>query len=93
LAKKFHNKGGKVYVVASANGIDLLRSRTSPHKLQIKHLTDIYPELDFVACNNTLDQYKKAGKSVGLIDSAIVAPSAVEFVVSHLQKGWQYIAI
>jgi len=93
LARKFNKNDGKVYVVASASGIDLLRSSTSPHAARIKELTNNYSTLDFVACNNTLHQYKQAGKPIGLIDSAITAPSAVEFVVKHLQQGWQYIPI
>jgi intracellular sulfur oxidation DsrE/DsrF family protein len=93
LAKKFQYNGGKVFVVASAEGIDLLRSSTSPHSQRINKLAALYSSLDFVACNNTLYQYEKAGKPIELIDSAKVAPSAVEFVVNHLQKGWRYIAI
>lgn len=93
LAKKFHNTDGRVYVVTSAAGIDLLRSKTSPHKGHILEMKKLYPSLHFVACNNTLYQYKKAGKPVELIESAEVAPSAVEFVVKHLQRGWRYIAI
>ena len=92
-AQKFANTDGKVYVVTSAKGVDLLRSDTSPHKQQIKALTTLYPALNFVACNNSLYHYEKAGKSTELIDSAQVAPSAVEFVVDHLQRGWRYIAI
>lgn len=92
-AQKFANTDGKVYVVTSAKGVDLLRSDTSPHKHQIKALTTLYPALNFVACNNSLYHYEKAGKSTELIDSAEVAPSAVEFVVDHLQRGWRYIAI
>ncbi|MEE9303664.1 MAG: hypothetical protein V3U84_07740 [Thiotrichaceae bacterium] len=93
LAKKFDNTDGKVYVVTSAAGVDLLRLKTSPYQHEIKELTNLYPALNFVACNNSLYQFKKAGKSIELIDSAKVAPSAVEFVVDHLQKGWRYIAI
>lgn len=93
LARKFNKNDGKVSVVASADGIDLLRASTSPYSSHIRELTEIYPTLDFIACNNTLDRYKKSGKTIGLIDSAKTAPSAVEFVVKHLQQGWQYIAI
>ena len=93
LARKFKNNNGKVSVVASAAGIDLLRASTSPHTTRIKELTNLYPSLDFIACNNTLHQYKKAGKQIELIDSAKTAPSAVEYVVKHLQQGWKYIAI
>ena len=95
FAKKFHNTGGKVYVVASAAGIDFLSSKDSNslNKAKINELTDRYPQLDFVACNNTLYQRKQAGHPVDLIDAAKIAPSAVEFVVKHLQQGWKYIAI
>lgn len=93
LAKKVGKSDGKVYVVTSAAGIDLLRTKTSPHEGHIIEMTKLYPSLHFVACNNTLYQYKKAGKPVELIESAEVAPSAVEFVVKHLQQGWRYIAI
>ena len=93
LARKFKKNDGKVSVVASAAGIDLLRASSSPHAARIKELTNNYSTLDFVACNNTLHQYKQAGKPIGLIDSAKTAPSAVEYVVKHLQQGWQYIQI
>jgi len=92
-AQNFANTDGKVYVVTSAKGVDLLRSDTSPHKHKIKALTTLYPALNFVACNNSLYHYKQAGKSTELIDSVEVASSAVEFVVDHLQRGWRYIAI
>lgn len=93
LAQKYQHTEGKVYVVTSAEGIELLRTNTSPHTQKIKQLGELYPALHFVACNNTLYQFKKAGKPVELIKRAEVAPSAVEFVVKHLQKGWRYIAI
>ena len=93
LAQKYHQSQGKVYVVTSAQGVDLLRLKTSPYKLKIESLTHLYPSLRFVACNNSLYQFKKAGRSIELIDGAEVAPSAVEFVVRHLQQGWRYIAI
>lgn len=93
LAKRFQKTGGSVYVVTSSDGIDLLRLKSSPYTHQIKVLTNLYSSLNFVACNNSLYQFKKAGKPIELIDSAHVAPSAVEFVVKHLQQGWKYIAI
>ena len=95
LAKEFQNSGGKVYVVASAGGIDLLSSRDSNsiNRIKINELTDRYPQLAFVACNNALHQRKLTGQPIDLIDRAKIAPSAVEFVVKHLQEGWKYIAI
>ncbi len=93
LAKKYSETNGKVYVVTSAQGLDLLRLATTPHQKKIKALTNLYPSLRFVACNNSLYMFKKEGKPTELIDEVELAPSAVEFVVKHLQKGWRYIAI
>ena len=36
---------------------------------------------------------KKQGKPVDLIANAEVVPSAVDFVATHLLKGWQYVSI
>lgn len=93
LAIEFSKTGGQVYVVTSASGIDLLRTQVSPHQQKIKLLSNLYPALDFVACNNTLYRFKKEGKPIELIENTIVAPSAVEFVVKHMQQGWRYIAL
>jgi len=93
LAKEYQKTNGQVYVVTSAEGIDLLNTKTTPYKQKILELGIQYPSLHFIACNNTLYQMDKAGKHVDLITSARVVPSAVDFVAKHLQKGWQYITI
>ncbi|HHL32153.1 MAG TPA: hypothetical protein ENJ41_06165, partial [Oceanospirillales bacterium] len=93
LAKKHQQTGGEVYVVTSAEGINLLNTKTTPYGQKILELSNQYPALQFVACNNTLYQLNKAGKHVDLVASARIVPSAVDFVAKHLQMGWQYITI
>ena len=93
LAIKHQQDNGEVYVVTSAEGIDLLNTKTTPYKQKIMQLSNQYPHLKFVACNNTLYLREKQGKAVDLVAQAQVAPSAVDFVASHLLKGWQYISI
>lgn len=93
LASQVESSGGSVYVVTSAEGIDLLRLGTTRHESRIVHMSQTYPHLRFVACSNTLYAFKQRGELVELVDKAEVAPSAVEFVVQHMRQGWRYIAI
>ena len=93
LAVKHQQDNGEVYVVTSAEGIDLLNKKTTPYQQKIRQLTQQYPHLKFVACNNTLYLRKKQGKPVSLVAQAQIAPSAVDFVATHLLKGWQYVSI
>ncbi|BAO45189.1 DsrE family protein [Thiolapillus brandeum] len=93
LLSRYERNGTEVYVVTSAGGVDLLRTATTSVAADISALKDRYASLHFVACNNTLFNLKKKGKPVKLVEEAEVAPSAVSFVVSHLKKGWTYVAI
>ena len=91
--KEHSDKQVKVNVVASAGGIDLLRNGHSSFLPRIHELSRSYDALDFIACNNTINKLKNEGKTVSIINEALVAPSAVEFVVKRLQQGWSYLAI
>jgi hypothetical protein len=93
LAVKHQQDDGEVYVVTSAEGIDLLNRTTTPYQQKIMRLSNQYPHLKFVACNNTLYLREKQGKPINLVAEAEIAPSAVDFVATHLLKGWQYVSI
>lgn len=93
LLTKYKKEGTEVYIVTSAGGIDLLRTSNTDSKKRIKTMSGLYKSLHFVACNNQIYQLHKNGQPVNLVDEAEVAPSAVQFVVDHLEKGWKYIAI
>jgi intracellular sulfur oxidation DsrE/DsrF family protein len=93
LAEQVEHKDGSVYVVTSAEGIDLLRLGETQHEGRILQMSEKYPHLRFVACSNTLYSYQQRGELVALVEDTEVAPSAVEFVVQHMRDGWRYIAI
>ena len=94
LLKKYRATDTAVYVVTSAGGIDLLRANNSGIQQRIKKMRGLYAtNLHFVACNNQIYQLHQKGQDVNLVDEVEVAPSAVQFVVNHLKKGWRYIAI
>jgi intracellular sulfur oxidation DsrE/DsrF family protein len=93
LLQQYAGEGAEVNVVASAGGIDLLSKVNSPYLERIESLSANYAALQFVACNNTLARMAREGKPVMLVDSAMIRPSAVQFVVERLQQGWSYVAI
>lgn len=93
LATQVAKTDGSVYVVTSAEGLDLLRLGTTRHEGRIFQMSQQYPHLRFVACSNTLYAYKQRDEMVELVEGTEVAPSAVEFVVQHMRNGWRYIAI
>lgn len=93
LLTRYKGQGVEVNLVDSAGGIDLLRKVSSPYVERIQYLSDTYAALQFVACSNTLARYPKKGKSVQLVEPAVVQASAVKFVVERLQQGWSYVAI
>ncbi len=93
LLTKYKKEGTEVYVVTSAGGIDLLRTNNTESKNRIKTMSSLYKSLNFVACNNQIYELHKKGQDVNLVKEAKIAPSAVQFVVDHLEKGWKYIAI
>ena len=93
LLREYRDQGVEVNVVASAGGIDLLRKTASPHIERIQNLSENYAALQFVACNNTLARLAREGRPVSLVDSAVIHPSAVQFVVERLKQGWSYMAI
>lgn len=93
LATQVEASDGSVYVVTSAEGLDLLRLGTTQYEGRIFQMSQEYPHLRFVACSNTLYAYKQRDELVDLVEGTEVTPSAVEFVVQHLREGWRYIAI
>ena len=93
LMQQYQQKDVRVDIVASGGGLDLLRSSTTPYAERIHLLASKYDSLDFVACSNTIANLKKQGKQVDIVKEAIVAPSAVQFVVQRLQQGWSYLEV
>lgn len=93
LLTQYRHQGVEVNIVASAGGIDLLRKAPSPYLERVRNLSDNYSAIQFIACNNTIARLARQGKDVALIESAVIKPSAVQFVVERLQQGWSYVAI
>lgn len=85
--------GLRVRVITNGDGLTLLRADISPVAAQVRTMMAKYPNLDFVACNNSLRLLQAQGQTPTLIDHTLITPSAVEDIVEHLENGWRYIKV
>lgn len=84
----------RVEVVAHGEGLGLLRERLSLHQDRIETMADRYPNLTFVACQNTIDRLRvERGVEVVLLPDAYLTESGVNHVVRRQQEGWVYIRV
>jgi len=82
-----------VEIIANAGGVDLLRSDVSPFAKRIALMQAKYPNLDFLACSQTISKLQKKGVIVHLLPHTGVASSAVELINKRLQQGWDYVRV
>lgn len=83
----------KLEVVANGEGLDLLRSKTSPLPERTQELIHNYDNLTIMACANALAQLKQQGVNTELLPNINTTKSALERVVDRLQDGWLYIKV
>lgn len=83
-----------VEVVANGNGLGLLRRDTTRHAKEIKALQQKYPNLVFVACQNTINRLKREqGITPQLVEGVVVIDSGVAQIMRRQQQGWAYIQV
>lgn len=81
-----------VEVVANGDGIKLLQSRIIPIARRISELTQLYDNLTFAACKNSIDQIKMAkGLEIKLIPGVKLIDSGIVKVIERQTQGWTYI--
>jgi len=88
-----HAAGRKVRVeiVANNTGMDILRADTSAYAKRLERLRAVYPNLTYIACNQTADRLREQGVAVRLLPGVHVAPTALDEIVKRMQQGWVYI--
>lgn len=96
MLREYREQGDalRVEVVAHGDGLGLLRERLSHHRDQIESMANRYPNLTFVACQNTIDRLRvESGIEVILLPDALLTGSGVDHVVRRQQEGWVYIRV
>lgn len=80
-------------VVANSNGLDLLRSSTSPYAKRIEKLQQAFDNIQFIACVNTINRLQHEGKSTTLLPGVAANQPVVDKIIGRIQQGWTYIKI
>jgi uncharacterized protein len=82
-----------VEIIANGSGLDLLRSDVSPFAKRIAMLKAKYPNLDLLACQQTIRKLQKQGINVKLLPHTGSTHSAVEEIDKRLHQGWDYVRV
>ena len=89
---RMQSENGKMYeieIVAFNAGLHMLREDTSPVLDRVKNFSASIPDLQFSACQNTIDgMTKKEGKAPKLVDSAVVVPGGVGRLMQLDDSGY-----
>lgn len=84
----------RVEVVANNEGLNLFREGLTVHADRIAEMSRTWPNLTFVACQNTIQRLKvEDGIEVVLLPQAEVTESGVNHVARRQQEGWAYIRL
>lgn len=80
-------------IVVNTYGLNLLRQGVSTEQARIHRLAEEHPNLSFIACGQTIARLKREGVDVVLLPEASVASSAINEILSRMQKGWVYVRV
>lgn len=80
-------------IIANSDGINLLRTSTTPYAQRIHKLQQQYKNLQFIACQNTIKRLKKNGQNVRMIEGVKADRPALDTIVNRIDQGWTYVKI
>ena len=79
----------EIEIVAFNAGLHMLREDTSPVLDRVKNFSASIPDLQFSACQNTINgMTKKEGKTPQLVESAVVVPGGVGRLMKLDDSGY-----
>jgi hypothetical protein len=88
------HQNARVEVVANSDGLTLLLADRSPYAQRIHQLQSEYKDLTFVACQNTIDRFRRdLGISVKLLPGVVIIDSGVAQIMRRQHQGWAYIQV
>ncbi|MDG4867070.1 DsrE family protein [Guyparkeria sp. 1SP6A2] len=83
----------KLQILANSDGVDLLRTQTSPYAQRINNMISNHPNVEFTVCGQSLSRLRRRGEDVGVLPNVQVVDTAMGEVVERLQRGWSYVRI
>lgn len=90
LAKNSHSY---VEVLVNNRGLDLLRADRTPFADRIAEMHLRYDHVSFVACEQAIARFERAGERVVIVPEAARTRSAVAHIADRVQGGWTYIKV
>ncbi|ANJ67259.1 hypothetical protein A9404_07560 [Halothiobacillus diazotrophicus] len=93
LKNSAHDPGFQLEVLTNSDGLNFLRSGTTPYAQQIEALMTKYPNVHFMVCGTSLEKLRESGKKPNLLPRVTVTDSAVEQVAHRIRQGWTYLSI
>lgn len=83
-----------VEIIANADGLALFRADTSPYSERIARMRERYGNLTFMVCGFAAERSgKREKRAIDFLPEAVMAPSAIERIVTRVKQGWQYVRI
>lgn len=82
-----------VEIIVNNDGLNLLRTNSSPHSSQIQSLMDKFQNVSFIACARAISRFQSQGIDVELLPNTDIAPSALDKIIKRLDQGWAYIKV
>jgi uncharacterized protein len=81
-----------IEIVCYSQGLHMVRDDTSPVKDDIRSTRAKLPQLAFSACGNTKRAMEKTeGKTIPLLDEAVVVPAGVVRLIELQEQGFKYL--
>jgi intracellular sulfur oxidation DsrE/DsrF family protein len=91
VSKYYSDKGEEVdiQIVAFNAGLHMLRQDTSPVQTRLASFAKGMPNVQFVACQNTIDlMARREEKAIPIIEEAEHVPAGVVTLIELGEKGW-----
>ena len=93
ILRAYRDSEIQVEVVANAGGLDMLRTASSRHIDDIKHMISAYDNVRFIACSKGLQRLRASGLDPIVIQGVDAHEPAADHLIQRLTEGWTYIKI
>jgi intracellular sulfur oxidation DsrE/DsrF family protein len=90
-AKDRNGRPIQVEFIANGPGVHLLRAGGSSYSERVVAQRLAHPNLQLLACRQTMDKLRERGVAVNLLSVVQEAPSAERMLAARLSQGWRYI--